>query len=435
MTEPRYLCCMPDCAARSTWRLDQLRQGRRGPICTECYTATGAETTRDGTSIPWEVLPPYIPDPVTTQVAINRGLGLVPAPAAPAPPAATPPAAAEADDEPELELGPEFVPAPAETLLQVQDLTMHFPIYKGVIRRQVGVIKAVDGISFDIRKGETLGLVGESGCGKSTAGRTILRLYTPTAGKILFDGQDLAHVEGERLRRIRPRMQMIFQDPQASLNPRMTVGSIIAEPLDEHRAATGKAKQAKVRELLDAVGMNPRFANRYPHEFSGGQRQRIGIARALALEPEFIVCDEPIAALDVSIQAQVVNLLEDLQEKLGLTYLFISHDLSMVRHIADRVAVMYLGKVVELAPRDALYSAPKHPYTQALLSAVPIPNPEVERKRTHIILKGDVPSPARPPAGCRFCTRCPEAVDRCHSVEPEWRELAGGRRVACHLAE
>jgi oligopeptide transport system ATP-binding protein len=321
------------------------------------------------------------------------------------------------------------------TLLQVDGLAMHFPIYKGVIRRQVGVIKAVDGISFDIRKGETLGLVGESGCGKSTVGRTILRLYTPTAGSIRFGGQDLAELEGERLRRMRPRMQMIFQDPQACLNPRMTVGSIISEPMDEHRTAKGPAKQARVRELLEAVGMNPRFANRYPHEFSGGQRQRIGIARALALEPEFIVCDEPIAALDVSIQAQVVNLLEDLQEKLGLTYLFISHDLSMVRHIADRVAVMYLGKVVELAPRDALYSSPKHPYTKALLSAVPIPNPGVEAHRSRIILTGDVPSPAKPPSGCRFCTRCPAAVERCHTLEPTWRKLDGGRHVACHLAE
>ena len=323
----------------------------------------------------------------------------------------------------------------AETLLSVQNLTKHFPVYKGIVRRQVGVIKAVDGISFDIRRGETLGLVGESGCGKSTAGRTILRLYDATDGHITFAGHDLVKLEGEALRRIRPKMQMIFQDPQACLNPRMTVGSIIAEPLDEHGTVKGAAKQARVRELLDAVGMNPRYANRYPHEFSGGQRQRIGIARALALDPDFIVCDEPIAALDVSIQAQVVNLLEDLQAKLGLTYLFISHDLSMVRHIADRVAVMYLGKVVELAPRDTLYSDPKHPYTKALLSAVPIPNPAVESQRTRIILTGDVPSPANPPNGCRFCTRCPVAIDKCRTVEPEWREIAGGRRVACHLAE
>jgi len=320
-------------------------------------------------------------------------------------------------------------------LVSVQGLSKHFPIYKGIFRRQAGVIKAVDGISFDIRRGETLGLVGESGCGKSTAGRTILRLYDATEGKILFEGTDIAKLSGEDLRRARPRMQMIFQDPQACLNPRMTVSSIISEPLDEHQGLTRRVKQDRVRELLDAVGMRADFANRYPHEFSGGQRQRIGIARALALEPDFIICDEPIAALDVSIQAQVVNLLEDLQEKLGLTYLFISHDLSMVRHICDRIAVMYLGRIMEIAPRDLLYSQPKHPYTQALLSAVPIPNPEVEATRKHIILTGDVPSPANPPSGCVFRTRCPIATDLCAEKVPLPKDLGGGQVAACHYAE
>ncbi len=319
----------------------------------------------------------------------------------------------------------------AEVLVSVRNLSMHFPIYKGVLRRQVGVVKAVDDVSFDIRKGETLGVVGESGCGKSTTGRAILRLYVPTGGTVMLGAHDLTKLEGNALRALRPEMQMIFQDPQASLNPRMTVGSIIAEPLDEHRKDLSKAqKQSKVRDLLDQVGMNPNFANRYPHEFSGGQRQRIGIARALALDPQFIVCDEPIAALDVSIQAQVVNLLEDLQEKLGLTYLFISHDLSMVRHIADRVAVMYLGKVVELAPRDPIYDDPLHPYTKSLLSAVPTVH---GGKKDRIILQGDVPSPANPPKGCNFCTRCPVAEARCHEVEPEWREVKPDRFAACHL--
>jgi oligopeptide transport system ATP-binding protein len=322
-----------------------------------------------------------------------------------------------------------------DTLLRVDALAMHFPIYKGLLRRQVGAIRALDGISFDIARGETLGLVGESGCGKSTAGRTILRLYDPTGGRITFDGTEITAMRGESLRRMRPRMQMIFQDPQACLNPRMTVNSIVAEPLDEHGTIRGKEKRDRIRELLGAVGLNPKFADRYPHEFSGGQRQRIGIARALALNPDFIVCDEPIAALDVSIQAQVVNLLQDLQAQFGLTYLFISHDLSMVRHLADRVAVMYLGKVVELAPRDALYSEPLHPYTRALLSAVPIPQPRLERKREHIILKGDVPSPANPPSGCRFRTRCPVAFDRCTVEEPAWRKVQGARWVACHRVE
>ncbi len=327
------------------------------------------------------------------------------------------------------------------TLVEVADLSMHFPIYKGILRRKVGEVKAVDGLTFDIRRGETLGLVGESGCGKSTCGRALLRLFNITGGKISFEGRDIATLNNRQMREMRPRMQMIFQDPQACLNPRMTVGSIIAEPLDEHHVATGAQKQQKVRELLQSVGMNPDFANRYPHEFSGGQRQRIGIARALALDPDFIVCDEPIAALDVSIQAQVVNLLQDLQEKLGLTYLFISHDLGMIRHIADRVAVMYLGKIVELAPVRELFDNPQHPYTKALLSAVPVPDPEVESKRQRVILKGDVPSPSNPPQGCRFCTRCPVAIEKCFDTEPQWRDLGGkgaqkhNHQIACHLAD
>ena len=323
----------------------------------------------------------------------------------------------------------------SEALVRVEGLEMHFPVYKGVLRMRAGAIRAVDGVSFEVLRGETLGLVGESGCGKSTTGRAILRLYDPTGGSILFDGREISRLRGEALRRMRPRMQMIFQDPQASLNPRMTVGSIVAEPLDEHAAAKGRQKRERVRELLNAVGLNPKFADRYPHEFSGGQRQRIGIARALALSPDFVVCDEPIAALDVSIQAQVVNLLRDLQARLGLTYLFISHDLSMVRYIADRVAVMYLGKIMELAPRARLYGDPLHPYTKALLSAVPVPQPRLERKRERIILKGDVPSPMNPPSGCRFRTRCPVAFDRCAAEEPAWRRVAGDRWVACHRVE
>jgi oligopeptide transport system ATP-binding protein len=322
-----------------------------------------------------------------------------------------------------------------ETLVDIEQLTVHFPVYKGILRRQVGAVKAVDGVTFDIRRGETLGLVGESGCGKSTTGRALLRLYDLTAGRIRFDDMDIAKLDAGDLRAVRPRMQMIFQDPQASLNPRLTVGSIIAEPLIEHGVLKGDARRKRVRELLDAVGLNPDYINRYPHEFSGGQRQRIGIARALALDPQFVVCDEPIAALDVSIQAQVVNLLQDLQKKLGLTYLFISHDLSMVRHIANRVAVMYLGKMVELGTVDQLFSRPKHPYTKALLSAVPVPDPKVEASRKRILLTGDIPNAVNPPKGCRFCTRCPEAIEKCFSVEPEWRTLDNGRKVACHVAE
>ncbi|HSM44743.1 MAG TPA: oligopeptide/dipeptide ABC transporter ATP-binding protein [Acidimicrobiia bacterium] len=306
---------------------------------------------------------------------------------------------------------------------------------KGVFRRQVGAVRAVDGVTFDIRRGETLGLVGESGSGKSTTGRVILQLDLATEGVVMFEDTDLTETKGNSLRSLRPRMQMIFQDPHASLNPRMTVASIIGEPLSEHHAAKGPERKKRIEELLSLVGLEPKHANRYPHEFSGGQRQRIGIARAIALNPDFIVADEPIAALDVSIQAQVVNLLEDLQEVLGLTYLFISHDLSMVRHIADRVAVMYLGKIMELADVDRLYNNPKHPYTQALLSAVPVPDPEIEATRQRVILEGDIPSPANPPPGCPFNTRCPAAQERCVTEVPEWRELEPGRWVACHFAE
>jgi len=322
---------------------------------------------------------------------------------------------------------------PKIKLVEVNGLKMHFPIYSGLLRRQSGEVKAVDGVSFDIYEGETLGLVGESGCGKSTCGRAVIRLYDITEGSIRIAGEEIGDAGHDLLRPIRPRMQMVFQDPQASLNPRMTVASIVGEPLDEHTDLSKKEKLERVYELMDAVGLNRNFANRYPHEFSGGQRQRIGIARALALHPKFIVCDEPIAALDVSIQAQVVNLLEDLQKKFGLTYLFISHDLSMVRHIATRVAVMYLGRIVELAPRDALYSTPMHPYTEALLSAVPDPDPRLEARKERIILAGDVPSPANPPAGCNFSTRCPKVMPVCHQADPEPREVAAGHVVACHL--
>ncbi len=320
-----------------------------------------------------------------------------------------------------------------QDLLQVRGLVKYFPVTAGIIfQHKVADIKAVDDISFTVRRGETLGLVGESGCGKSTTGRCILQLYRPTAGEVVFDGQDLCEMKGERLRAMRRRMQMIFQDPYASLNPRMSVQDIIGEPLDVHHLARGKDRRDRIQELLRVVGLNPYFANRYPHEFSGGQRQRIGIARALAVEPDFIVCDEPISALDVSIQAQIINLLEELQTQFGLTYLFIAHDLSVVRHISDRVAVMYLGKIVEITTRDEMYDDPLHPYTKALLSAVPIPDPAVELKRERIILTGDVPSPMRPPPGCNFHTRCPIAVDRCKVELPQLREISSGHYAACH---
>ena len=321
-------------------------------------------------------------------------------------------------------------PAP---LVQVEGLKMYFPIYSGVLRRHTGDVKAVDDVSFSIMPGETLGLVGESGCGKSTVGRALLRLYDPTAGRVIIDGEDIAQLSAEKLRQKRPMMQMVFQDPQASLNPRMSLASIIGEPLLEHAKLTPDQRLDRIYELMDQVGLNRRFANRFPHEFSGGQRQRIGIARALALNPKFIVCDEPIAALDVSIQAQVVNLLEDLQDRLGLTFLFISHDLSMVRHIADRVAVMYLGRIVELSPRDDLYARPLHPYAEALLSAVNEPDPDRAKTRQRILLKGDLPSPANPPRGCNFSTRCPKVFALCRVTKPELQEVEPGRLVACHL--
>ena len=354
------------------------------------------------------------------------------------------------------------------TLLEVQDLKMYFPVTAGLLlKRKVADIKAVDGISFSVREGETLGLVGESGCGKSTTGRAILQLYRPTAGNVLLSPPrytshivahadqngadngaaangdedspapaaggpvDLTTLSGRNLRAYRRQMQMIFQDPYASLNPRMSVGSIVAEPMVIHGLQRGRRKE-RVRELLETVGLNPYFASRYPHEFSGGQRQRIGVARALAVEPAFIVADEPVSALDVSIQAQIINLLEDLQSDFGLTYLFIAHDLSVVRHISHRIAVMYLGKIVELAPADELYENPLHPYTQALISAVPIPDPAVERRRERLILTGDVPNPIAPPPGCNFHTRCPIAIDVCREEDPEWREIGTEHYVRCH---
>jgi oligopeptide/dipeptide ABC transporter ATP-binding protein len=321
-----------------------------------------------------------------------------------------------------------------EKLLEIKNLKKYFPVKEGVFRRTVAHVKAVDDISFHIKKGETLGLVGESGCGKSTAGRTILRLLEATEGEIWFEGKNLLDLDKRELREMRKEMQIIFQDPYASLNPRMTVADIVGEPIDIHNLASSKKERNdRVAEILDTVGLGPEYMKRYPHEFSGGQRQRIGVARALAVDPSLIIADEPVSALDVSIQAQVINLLQDLQTDFDLTYLFIAHDLSVVKHISDRVAVMYLGKIVELADKKELFDDPKHPYTQSLLSAIPVADPTYEKER--IILEGDVPSPVDPPSGCRFHPRCPYAMDVCSEIEPEFKEYGEGHFAACHLLE
>lgn len=318
-------------------------------------------------------------------------------------------------------------------LIEINNLKKYFPIKKGLLNKTVGNVKAVDDVSFTINKGETLGLVGESGCGKTTTGRTIIKLYEPTAGEIIFNGTDIAKYTPKQMQEYRRKMQMIFQDPYASLNSRMTVGDIIGEAIDIHNLMKGKERQERIHYLLNRVGLNSDHANRYPHEFSGGQRQRVGIARALAVEPEFIICDEPISALDVSIQAQVVNMLEELQEDLGLTYLFIAHDLSMVKHISNRIGVMYLGKLVEIGDSNEVYTNPLHPYTQALLSAIPVPDPDEAAANQRIVLEGDIPSPIDPPPGCRFKNRCRYAKSICSEVDPEMKDLGGGHFAACHL--
>jgi len=325
----------------------------------------------------------------------------------------------------------------SKTLLDVRDLKMHFPLTQGIImQRVVGYVRAVDGISFSIERGQTLGLVGESGSGKTTIGRTIVRLYKPTSGQIMFGDKDLAIMSGEELRLARQRVQMIFQDPYASLNPRYTIGSLIAEPMHIYKVASSAEIRERTTELLRVVGLRPEYIDRYPHEFSGGQRQRIAVARALSINPEFVIADEPVSALDVSIRAQVLNLLQRLQKQFDLTYLFVSHDLSVVRHVADRIAVMYLGRIVEMADRDELYAAPKHPYTKALLSAVPIPDPKIEKRRKRIILSGDLPSPIKIPSGCRFHTRCPMAQEICREVEPAYEAKEGREHyAACHFSE
>jgi len=325
----------------------------------------------------------------------------------------------------------------SQTLIDVRDLKMHFPLTQGVLfQRVIGYVRAVDGVSFSIERGQTMGLVGESGSGKTTIGRTIVRLYKPTAGQIMFGDKDLATMGGEELRLARQRVQMIFQDPFASLNPRYTIGSLVAEPMHIYKVASKAEIRERTSELLRVVGLRPEYIDRYPHEFSGGQRQRIAVARALSINPEFVIADEPVSALDVSIRAQVLNLLQRLQQQFNLTYLFVSHDLSVVRHVADRIAVMYLGRIVELADRDELYAAPKHPYTKALLSAVPIPDPQIEKRRKRIILAGDLPSPINIPTGCRFHTRCPMAQDICRQVEPAYEAKEGREHyAACHFSE